>query len=59
MSDSGDGMGSGDYDNETAGLEAKLLARKLEQVDAEAPAEIAADGSESRVDEWEDDGGRR
>ncbi len=52
-------MGSGDYDNETAGLEAKLLARKLEQVDAEAPAEIAADGSESRVDEWEDDGGRR
>ena len=59
MSDSGEGTASGDYDNETAGLEEKLLEGKLASIDHAISEDFLVDGSEASLDEWEADGGRR
>ena len=59
MSDLGGGMVTGDYDNETASLEEKLLAGKLENVNAESSEESSGDGLGEIIDRWEADGGRR
>lgn len=59
VSDSGEGTASGDYDNETAGLEEKLLEGKLASIDHAVSEDLLVDGSEASLDEWEADGGRR
>jgi hypothetical protein len=59
VSDSGEGTASGDYDNETAGLEEKLLEGKLASIDHAISKDFLVDGSEASLDEWEADGGRR
>ncbi len=59
MSDCGDGTASGDYDNETAGLEEKLLDGKLASIDRAASDDSRVDGSDVSLDEWEADGGRQ
>ena len=59
MSDSGEGTASGDYDNETAGLEEKLREGKLASIDHVVSEDLLVDGSEASLDEWEADGGRR
>jgi hypothetical protein len=59
VSDSGEGTASGDYDNETAGLEEKLLEGKLASIDHAISKDFLVDGSEASLDEWEADGGRQ
>ncbi|MEY3679900.1 MAG: hypothetical protein ACO27U_09305 [Ilumatobacteraceae bacterium] len=56
MSDTGDGTATGDYDNETAGLEEKLLEGK--RVSAEIETSDDTDMSDEVRDAWETDGGR-
>jgi hypothetical protein len=59
MSDSGEGTASGDYDNETAGLEEKMLYGKRTRIDAEVRVEATVDDAAANLNDWEADGGRR
>lgn len=59
MSDWGEGTASGDYDNETAGLEEKLHEGKLAGIDHAVSEDRHVDGSEVSLDKWEADGGRQ
>ena len=59
MSDSGEGTASGDYDNETAGLEEKMFQGKRARIDSELRNEAAADEAKPSLNDWEADGGRR
>ena len=56
MSDTGDGTATGDYDNETASLEEKLLEGK--RVSAEIETSDGTDMSDQVCDTWQADGGR-
>ena len=59
MSDSGEGTASGDYDNETAGLEEKLRWGMRAKIEPDVRDATASDESDSSLDDWEADGGRR
>ena len=59
MTDFGDGTASGDYDNETAGLEEKLLQGKRARIDTDSSGDAVNDTSGRSLDDWELDGGRR